>query len=263
MFTKKLNTIILIVSQVLTFVIVLYFAVLLAKLVWWVINPSISEVYVEKSSSNQFEKSIKYIINRYPFGVIVKVEEPKNVAPPIASQIKLTGIYYNPPNSIAFIEYSGKAYTVKIGGSIMEEASVSVIDPDQIVITQNGADATIGLSMGSGSAAPASSLEQHRSTTPSHRPDAQTMNQQSFPPSGANSGTSSGDDFKERRRKLIEEFAQQHGNVNNDSSGNQGGQGASGNQGGQGNSGGQGNPTGNNQGNSSQNSDNNQANQNK
>ena len=202
MLTKKLNTTIAIVSQVLTFVITLYFAVLLAKLVWWVINPSIGEVYVEKSSANQFDKSIKYIINRYPFGIIPKVVEQKQVAPPIADQVKLTGIYYNPPNSMAFLEYGGKAYTVKLGSKVMDDGLMKSIAADSVVISQNGADATIELSKGSGTAAQGSSEATHPVVTPSMRSEPTHMDRHN-PNNPANS-----DDFKERRRKLIEEFAQ-------------------------------------------------------
>lgn len=204
MLTKKLNATILIASQILNFVIILYFAVLLAKLVWWVINPSIGEVYVEKTSATQFDKSIKYIINRYPFGVITKAVEAKSVAPPIASQIKLTGIYFNPPNSIAFIEYTGKAHTVKVNGSIMSDAVLTAINENNVVVTQNKESAVVNLSAGSGTATSVTvatdrGLPMVQSNTPSTSPS----------PANITGATTSGsDDFKERRKKLIEEFTQ-------------------------------------------------------
>lgn len=225
MLTKKLNTTVALVSQMLTFVITLYFAVLLAKLVWWVINPSISEVYIEKSSANQFDKSIKYIINRYPFGIIPKVVEQKHVAPPIADQVKLTGIYFNPPNSMAFLEYGGKAYTVMTGSKIMDDALLKSIAADHVVVSQNGADATIELSKGSGTATQGSSETSHPAPTPSLRADPTHMDRHNSPAN--NNGSNSTDDFKERRRKLIEEFAQKqqapangNGNANTNSASN-------------------------------------------
>ncbi|MBP9742648.1 MAG: hypothetical protein KBD37_04740 [Burkholderiales bacterium] len=200
MLTKKLNTTILIASQILNFVIILYFAVLLAKLIWWIINPAIGEVYIEKSSATQFDKSIKYIENRHPFGVIVKVVEVKTVAPPIASLIKLTGIYFEPPkNSIAFIEYANskdnkdngaKKLTLRLGDSVIEDnAIITEINIDNIVIVQNGSTATISLSK------PSNNNSSGAASNISPNPRMPASN-------------NSSDEFKARRRQLLNEFAE-------------------------------------------------------
>lgn len=211
MLTKKLNTTILIASQILSFVIILYFAVLFAKLIWWVINPSISELYIEKSSATQFDKSIKYIENRHPFGVIVKAVEVKNVAPPVASLIKLTGIYFEPPqNSIAFIEYTNskdkdskdggaKKLTLHLGDGVIEDnAIITQINIDNIVIVQNDSSATISLSKSSSS----SSSGQSSNTSPNLRMPVSTNS-----PATSNFNANS-EEFKERRRKLLNDFAE-------------------------------------------------------
>lgn len=256
MLTKKLNATIVIASQVLDFIIVLYFAVLLAKLVWWIINPSITDVYVEKSSATQFEKSIKYIANRHPFGIVPKVIEVKNVAPPIADLIKLTGVYFDPPhNSMAFIEYGGKdnkddkdsnnakdntnsgnngnkKLALKIGDSVVDNsATLTAINVDSIVVVQNGATATVNIVNHTDGGGRSSAFSGGHSLPP--RPNMPAINNNSSNSQSYNSSNSNGlstgvnsEEFKERRRKLISEFAKKsqatssnQNNPNNDAAG--------------------------------------------
>ena len=210
MFTKKLNTFILVASQVLNFAIIMFFAMLLAKLVWWMINPSIGDVYVEKMSATQFDSSAKYIVNRYPFGIIVKAKAVEEAQPQIVDQIKVTGIYRGGSNdSMVLIEASGKTLVYRIGAMILGSATLKAINSDGIVVTEDGHDAVIKISNGSGAAGAVSSPSAH-SGIPSHLGgQVQTPDQAVPPPTSA--PDSSVSDFKERRRKMIEEFAQQRG----------------------------------------------------
>ena len=201
MFTKKINLIILVLSQILNFVIILYFAVLLAKFVWWVINPSISDVYVEKDSVMQFDKISKYIINRYPFGVVVKHVEVKPKVLTIAEQIKLTGVYFNPPkDNIAFIEYNNVSKLLRVGDKIMDsDATIMAINMNSIVILENQESAVVNISQGSG----ATSNKLSGSDNFASKIDSTT-----FPINNSNTDRHSHDEFRERRKKIIGEFLQ-------------------------------------------------------
>lgn len=205
MFTKKLNTFILVASQVLNFAIIMFFAMLLAKLVWWVINPTIGDVYVEKMSATQFDSSAKYVVNRYPFGVIVKAKAVEEAPPQIVDQIKVTGIYRGGSNdSMALIEASGKTLVYRIGAMIMGSATLKAINSDGVVVSEDGREAVIKISNGSGVAGVIPS------PSSSHFGGQQQEFQQAAPPPGSVTD-STVSDFKERRRKMIEEFAQQRG----------------------------------------------------
>jgi hypothetical protein len=142
MITKKVNLAIVWSGRILKFIIAIYLACLLAKFVWWVISPIKGDVYVERADFKQFEDSAKFVVNRYPFGIVTT--PPKAATPPIAEQIKLTGIYLNPPsNSWAFVEYNRKPLFLKIGDEIADDAHISAINTDSIVITQLGASVVV------------------------------------------------------------------------------------------------------------------------
>ncbi len=203
MHTKTVNVIIFAVSQIVNLLIILYLAVLLAKLVWWLINPALGNIYIEKSSATEFEKSVKYVNNRYPFGIITKAVESAHEEPSIVSQIKLNGIYFNPPKSLAFVTYDDKPYIVGIGDAIMGNATLKSINTDIIVVSQNGTDVTIEMKPNradnsNNSIAPLNSRTNYEADTSSTR--------------------SGNDDLKEHRKKLIEDFAQK--TENNPSSNN-------------------------------------------
>ncbi len=202
MHTKTLNLIIFAVSQVINLLIILYFAVLAAKLVWWLINPALDSVYIEKSSATEFEKSFKYVNNRHPFGIISKVVESAPPEPEISSLVKLNGIYFNPPKSLAFITYSDKSYVASIGDKIMNNAILTSISTDLIVVSQNGADATIRIDPNKNGSDSKSSFAT----------DTSSSNFTSY------NNDSSNNDIKERRKKLIEDFTQKA--PNNPSSNN-------------------------------------------
>ena len=208
MHTKTLNVIIFTVSKVINLLIILYFAVLLAKLVWWIINPSIVDVYIEKSSANEFEKSVKYVNNRYPFGIVEKVVESVYEEPPIANLVKLNGIYFNPPKSRAFITYNGKSHIVSVNDKIMGDATLVSINTDLIVISQNGADATIEMnSKNADDSAPDMSnshFSRNRMYQKSSISNVKYSNYERDIPSQYNTNN----EFKDRQKKLIEEFAQ-------------------------------------------------------
>jgi hypothetical protein len=212
MHTKTLNVIIFAASKIINLLIILYFAVLLAKLVWWLINPALGNVYIEKSSATEFEKSVKYVNNRYPFGIVAKAVESAHQEPPIATLVKLNGIYFNPPKSIAFITYSGKSYIVSVGDKIMGDATLMSINTDLVVVNQNGADATIKMNPNSADDsdddfAPDMSNSHfsiNRISEKSSIPMVNHSNHETDIPSNRNINN----DIKERRKKLIEDFAQ-------------------------------------------------------
>lgn len=214
MVTKKLNVGILTISQILHFVTILCFAVLLAKFIWWIINPSYNEAYVEKTRVNQKDSSVKFIINRYPFGMVVA---PKAAAAPaIATQVNLNGVYLDGDNSMAFISYNGKAMVLKAGDAVTSGAELSKISLDSITVTQNNQDAIIKMSNGTTKAntnngnsfsAPSVPLQQ---TYLRGEPGASSQDQSNTQNSQA------GSDLREERRKLIERFAKQDSNVTTD-----------------------------------------------
>ncbi len=223
MYTKNLNTFILTASQTLNIAVIMLFAVILARLVWWVVNPTFSEVYMERSSTVQND-DIKFIINRYPFGVIAKEKKAEKVVPHIVDQIKLVGVYVNTQkDSIAFIQIGDKTQTVKIGAAILGNATLKAVNPDSIIVSEGGNDATVSLSSGSGSSGDSNggSNNNMNSNIPHMRPDARQYN----PNHGNNSQmpSTNSDEFKERRRKIVEEFAQhqQSGNSASNSNANQ------------------------------------------
>lgn len=223
MITKKLNASIIIASKILNYGLIFYFAVLLAKFVWWVINPSLADVYVARTSVTQFDKSVKYIINRYPFGVITA--PPVAAAPPITEQLKLTGVYLNTPsNSIAFIEFNHKPMIVKIGEAISEGAVLKAINPDTIIVAQGGTEARIKLTSGNVTSGTVSQGPIFPPTGPPANNNYQANFQpavvnenQATNPANPNAVNPNSAEFKERRRRLIEEFTQRERANNPDS----------------------------------------------
>ena len=211
--TKTLNTIVFTVSQVLNLLIILYFAVLLAKLVWWVINPTLGDVYIEKSSATEFEKSAKYISNRNPFGIITKPMESATVVPTIASQITLSGVYFSPPKSMAFITYNNNPLVVKVGGSIAGNATIKEIFVDHIIVSQNGAEANVNMvdADPDNSYAPDSTQDDQPAQEPTRKSNA-SMNNSKRNTTPNISATKNNNDLQERRRKLISNFAQKTAN---------------------------------------------------
>ena len=210
--TKTLNTIVFTVSQVLNLLIILYFAVLLAKLVWWVINPTLGDVYIEKSSATEFEKSAKYISNRNPFGIITKPMESATVVPTIASQTTLSGVYFGPPKSMAFITYNNNPLVVKVGGSIAGNATIKEIFVDHIIVSQNGAEANVNMDADpDNSYAPDSTQDDQPAPEPTRKSNA-SMNNSKRNTTPNISATKNNNDLQERRRKLISNFAQKTAN---------------------------------------------------
>jgi type II secretory pathway component PulC len=219
MFTKRLNQIILITSVILNYLFVMIFALILANLFWWMITPSVANVYVEKTNALQYEKSIKYIINHHPFGIVVVAQEQKSAAPPIAQQIKLTGIYYNPPkDSIAFIEYNTKGYIYKLNDDIANSgAIITAINIDNILITQNDNSANVKISAGSGKTVMSTDLNINTSFNRFGSGNNQANNiNNNWQPQQNNYIT---EDLKEKRNKLIEEFIQKEQAGNNGQNG--------------------------------------------
>lgn len=207
MFTKRLNQIIVVISLIINYLFVVICALILANLFWWFITPSVANVYVEKTNALQYEKSVKYINNHHPFGIIIAPPDKKTEVPPIAQQIKLTGIYYNPPNdSIAFIEYNSKSYVYKINADIANSgAIVKQINIDNIMIMQNNNSATVKMSSGSGKnvVVPTTNSNFNRFGSNDYQPNNITNNNYQAQPNNYIT-----EELKEKRNKLIEEFIQ-------------------------------------------------------
>lgn len=232
MLTKRINIIVVIVSQLLNFAFLMIAANMTAKLLWWMINPAINEVYVEKTSASTYEKSAKYVINRYPFGIIQLAKEsaPEAVViPKVASQIKVSGVYQNTADhSVAIIEYSGKTNVYGIGSLIADSALVTAIESNGVKVSEDGKETFVAISQGNADAAnPSSSSNSGRSgmpyTPPPSANSAQNNGQQNNYQDDAQ--RLSGDEIREKRRRMIEEFTrQQNGggdsNTNNSSSNN-------------------------------------------
>ncbi len=215
MLTKNLNDNIVTACRILNVLLILYFAILSAHVVWWVLSPTVPEVYLTKGGVKTFDNSVKSIINRIPFGEIVVKESAVAV---VKDDIKLTGVYLNTSkDSIAFLEVNKKPMIVKLGDQIVPGTFLKSIYPESIVITQDSSDITMGLDKGSGgSGAPDNSgpvgafgnrggIQQSQT---SYIPE-DARNQQS------NSGNMPGNDRSEqmeemraRRKRMIEEFAE-------------------------------------------------------
>lgn len=204
--TKKINIGISFISRTLRVAIVLYFAVLLANVVWWTLNPTHSDHYIEKFDLDQSDKFSNYITNRYPMGIITA---PKEVAKPrIVDQIKLTGVYASDPqHSIAFLEYSGKPMIVRLGGSINGQANVKLINPTSIVIIEDGVEATISIISGSGSGGGSASNSTNSGMPSIFGSQGNPPSQPYYSQPSVNEQNSS-DDYREKRRRMMEEMMQ-------------------------------------------------------
>lgn len=213
MLTRKINNTISIASHSSAFLMKMWCAVLLAKFIWWIITPAYNEVYVDRVKINQKDSSVKYIINRYPFGEVVVIKAKDVAAPEFSTLVKLHGVYVSGSDSIAFIEYSDKNKAVRINGNISPSISITKISPDSIVITQNGVDAIIRLTQSTTSA---NTNSRFNGGFPNHMPNDQPQN--SF---NNNFGTASTgipnnqSDLIEKRKELIEKFAKQELNDDN------------------------------------------------
>lgn len=206
--TRKINLAISITCTVLRYFFILYTAVILAKSIWWILSPSRSDIYVEWNDPDRADKSAGYVINRYPFGVVIipkAVEAPK---PRIVDKLKLTGVYLNTPkDSIAFVEYESKPLIVKQGQIIGDsDAILKSINDDSIVVTENGADATIKITYIS---QPANIGQSPSRASPfsANIPSGAA----NVPLPGGGAPTS---DLRERRRKLMDDFNRERDQAN-------------------------------------------------
>jgi len=224
MIIKQANSLINVGSIILRVAIVFYCAVLLAKLTWWIITPSVSDIYAEKSDVAVFDKSGKFIINRSPFGKVVAPPTPPK--PAIVSHMKLTGVYFNTlKDSIVFYELNNKSYIAKVGDTIGNTAILKSITPSGIILTENNTDAEVNMSGGSAVVQPLtrpssnSNNNQNNSFLSNNYPTSTQQNpsvNNSFNRNSGNYvedyGTQSSDNLADKRRKLIEEFAQRRSN---------------------------------------------------
>lgn len=207
-------------------------AIISSGFIWWIINPLNSNVLknvpIEKSDSNLAQG----IINRAPFGVIVKKVEVV-VAPTILDQVKVVGVYAaGLDNSIAFLQIEGKNSISKIGDKVLEGTLKNIL-PNGVVINDGKQDVDIEISSGNSTSNPAqpsniNSLNSHsRSYDSTNQQQNQSnatnnsnqQNNDSSPntnngnqpsDSASNSQPKSTEDMIAQRRKMIEQFQQQN-----------------------------------------------------
>ena len=219
--TKKINLGISFTSKILRLVLVFYFAMILANCVWWMLNPSQSDFYIEKSDPDQSDKSSNYIVNRYPMGIITTRKEVVE-KPRIVDQVKLTGVYASDSqNSIAFLEYGGKSIIVKQGGAINGQAKIKSIKPTSIVVVEDGIEATINISKSTSSGGG----EGYNSSSSSNGMSSIFGSGQANPPIPPqpyyNQPNNEQNDYQEKRRKMLEEVMQkERGNYPDNGHGN-------------------------------------------
>lgn len=218
MLTRKINNAISIASHGSVFLLKMWCAVLLANFIWWIIMPAYNEVYVDRVRINQKDSSVKYIINRYPFGEVVVVKAKVAAAPEFSTLVKLHGVYVSGSDSMAFIEYGEKNKAVRIGGNISPSISVTQVLPDSIIITQNGVDATIKLTKSSATANTNGGFNGGMSNRMSNYQPQNNFNNtpdnNSFGAGAAAIPNNQGD-LIEKRKELIEKFAKQELNDDN------------------------------------------------
>lgn len=209
MLVKKINNSLYTSATIANFLMKIGYAVILAKVIWWLFTPAYNNIYVSKNRLNRHDISAKYIINRYPFGEIV-VEEHKNVAPAITSLLKLNGVYVSGNNSMAFLKYNGKSMVVKLDDHIVSDVVLSSVDSNSIEVNQNGNKATIKITSGD-----------NNPNTPSV--NSTPNNNVVAPPSSNLSNDNGNYTAKEhlmhdldRRREMLEKFEKQEVGNNNE-----------------------------------------------
>ncbi|MCC2644256.1 MAG: hypothetical protein K0R49_193 [Burkholderiales bacterium] len=203
--TKRINTGISILSQVLRIFLILFTASILANCVWWILSPSNNGIFVQRSYLDVRDKATRYIDNRAPFGVVVvkpKVQEK----PRITDLLKLTGVYLNTAkDSFAFLEYQGKPVIAHTGVKISDsDAVIKTINPSSIIVRSDDQDVTIYLTTGGG-------------TKSQLQSGAKNGQETMFGNSGDNSRSSNPrEDFMQQRKKLIDNY-NAHDGISNSS----------------------------------------------
>ena len=139
MFTRKFNDAVTIISQILNYLVIIIFVLLLSTLILWIINPAEGDIYLDNTIDFTSMDTSKYIIDQKIFGVPVIPVTPPVVIPRLYTSIKLNGVYYNPPNqSIAFITYQNKIYYLKEKDSIIKpNVHLYKIAPNYIIVEEN------------------------------------------------------------------------------------------------------------------------------
>ena len=161
---KRLNLGIKITTILLNYIMLISLAWICSNAVWWTFSPIATNPYASSSNIKQYDKSIKYINNRAPFGVII-VEKTKVAI--VSDNIKLTGIYLNTiKDSIAFIEVNKKPIIVKIGDDVIPGTKLDMINADKVILNTNGLIQELPLVKGAAEAN--TGLNIHSNTTPTH-----------------------------------------------------------------------------------------------
>jgi len=209
MLLKQVNLIINITSQVLKFFITMYLAIIVAKFIWWVLEPRTPDVYVAPSDVRLLDNGVKFIINRAPFGVVPVAQSYK---PAIASLVKLTGVYVagESSNSLAFYEINNKSYIAKVGDTINGSAILKSVSTNSIMLSENNINGEVPLSV----AAPGSAKDSGMNRRIGSRNDNTIFNNRSNSQEGEAGGgvnpqlPNALNDI-EQRKKIVEDFVQQ------------------------------------------------------
>lgn len=140
---KKINPnqLIINISKSLRYLTLISIALLIAKIVWWMINPlGYTQVDNPALKSEKSQDFAQAIINRAAFGVYVEehAETP-------AINLKVIGVYAaGPKNSVAFLQIDDKHTIASIGDKVLE-GTIKAILPTGIIITTNNQDVSVNI----------------------------------------------------------------------------------------------------------------------
>ena len=206
---KKINLGLKIALILLNFTMLISLAWISSNAFWWIFSPLATDPYANTASINQYDRSIKYINNRAPFGVIV-IEKPKIEA--VSDNIKLTGIYLNTiKDSIAFLEVNKKPIIAKIGEEIVLGTKIEMIKADRVILNTNwtlqdlplekgAAEANSGLNLPSNSHAPNMPTSNYTKET---QPDFSPQLQTGSVPQNTDANM---EEIRAKRKKIVDEM---------------------------------------------------------
>lgn len=211
--TKKINLGISVISRVVRVALILYAAAILANCVWWVLSPADTNVFIQWADLDTKDKVTSYINNRYPLGIVVVAKPKEKERPRVADQLKLTGVYLNTArDSFAFLEYQGKPTVARLGAEIgTSGAVVKSINAESIVVYADEQDVTINVSNGGATqqGAPNGPFGSSNGGNPDTMFGSNRYGNNNPQNNENNSGSSSNqaiEDFRQQRRKVLEEF---------------------------------------------------------
>lgn len=205
---KDLNLYITPTIKVLGLSIAMFTISYTVKSIWWLSNPLGSHIYNDTSKPTLYKTTAKEIVNRAPFGIIVKEESAVIAVNPL-KDIVLTGIYAAGKDSIAFIKNGDKSDMLFIGSPVMNY-TVTKMTGNQITFVSDSGDVqTIGIKTSDDNNSAASN--QNNMPNNGMADNSSTNNAPSSPDVNApdlsrNANNASTDDLVARRKNLIQQF---------------------------------------------------------